>query len=191
MGTRRLIQQADERLHVNNFLSRFNRSHRSDFRVVQEPNPPEAIVRSSRGTIRWIEVTTALWNRRWAEDIISYANPDESYKPIDKGPYRNVTDEFNRNFVGILQKKLGKKSYVDALRKYGPGYLIIAIRHPFYLDINNLRKYWATTVDDMGCFRSVFVTFRSLNEYRFSRLPIISPASVGNSRTNALLEICH
>jgi len=55
MSDRRPIQQALERAYVDYFLDWFNRAYRTDFKVISESNPPEAIVRSSRAT-RWVEV---------------------------------------------------------------------------------------------------------------------------------------
>jgi hypothetical protein len=65
MVGRRPVQQEHERAYVDHFITWFNRAYRTNFKVIDEPNPPEAIIRSSR-TTRWIEVSTAFWSNAYA-----------------------------------------------------------------------------------------------------------------------------
>ena len=173
MVDRRPIQQADERFFVAQFLKWFNRAYRSNFQVVEEPNPPEAIIRSSR-TTRWVEVSTAFWNSAYAKDLYSFATPDEEHKPVEPGTNYGMDQSLAFNFVSVLKKKLEKKSYVPYRDKYGPGYLIVPIRHPWFdgETVRLMKEAWNDcTVNDIRCFRSVRIAFPSLNKISFYRWP--------------------
>lgn len=171
MTNRRRIQQAHERAHVDYFLNWFNHAYHSNFRVVSEPNPPEAVIRSSR-TTRWLEVSTAFWNEAYAKDLYSYATPGEEHKPVGSGTFEAVDKCFAQHFVSVVKKKLEKKSYLPWLERFGPGYLIVPIKHPWFdgQTISWMRDEWKEcTIKDIGCFRSIYITFPSLNEIRVKR----------------------
>lgn len=173
MTDRRPIQQAHERAFVDHFLAWFNRAYRTDFKVVSEPNPPEAVIRSST-TTRWIEVTTAFWNEAYAKDLYSYATPGEEHKPVGPGPFQGMDNAFARSFVSVVKKKLEKQSYVPSRDQYGTGYLVVPIKHPWFdgQTVSHMKDAWAaSTVNDLGCFRSVYIAFQSQNTIRLSRLP--------------------
>ena len=171
MSGRRHVQQAHERAQVAIFLEWFNRCYRSQFRVIAEPNPPEAVVQSGK-TVRWVEVSTAFWSDEYAQDEYSYVTPGEKHRPISKGPFVNVDAQFSRRFVSVVKKKLEKKSYLPCKAKYGPGYLVIPILFPFFdgRTYSKMREEWShASINDLGCFRAAFITFRSLNGTRVQR----------------------
>lgn len=174
MADRRPIQQAHERAYVEHFLNWFNRAYRSDFQVISEPNPPDAVIRSSK-TIRWVEVSTAFWNEAYAKDLTSYATPGEDHKPVGPGPFHDMDKEFAQSFISVVKKKLEKKSYVFWHEQHGPGYLLIPIKHPGFDEqtITSMKDAWQNCrINDLGCFRSVYIAFPSHNQIRFSRWPI-------------------
>ena len=173
MVDRRPIQQAHERAYVDHFLDWFNRAYRSDFKVISEPNPPEAVIRSSR-SIRWVEVSTSFWNEAYAKDLYSFATPAETHKPVGQGPFQDMDNTFAANFVSVVKKKLEKKSYVPWRDQHGPGYLVVPIKHPWFdkQTVGRMRDAWAASaINDLGCFRSVYVAFPSSNTIKFSRWP--------------------
>ena len=171
MIDRRPLQQSHERFFVEQFVNWFNSAYRSNFQVISEPNPPEAIIRSSR-TTRWVEISTAFWNSAYAHDLCSYATPNETHKPIVPGPYINMDQEFVNNFISVIKKKLEKTSYLEWREKYGPGYLIIPIKHPFFerQTVTFMKEALAVcSINDLGCFRRIYIAFSSMNRIRFSR----------------------
>jgi len=174
MVGRRKIKKEHEQFHVKNFLDWFNKAYKSDFKVIGEPDPPEAIIRSSATTTRWIEISTAFWNVAYARDLNSYANPYEDHKPIKKGSHLDMDSEFANNFINVLVKKLEKKSYLEVKKKYGAGYLVIPIYFPFLdkFTISLMKEEWANRVySDLGCFRSIRICYKNLNEWVFYRWP--------------------
>lgn len=171
MANRRPVQQSHERAYVGHFLNWFNRAHGSNFQVNCEPNPPEAVIRSSK-TTRWIEVSTAFCSDAYARDLYSYATAGETHKPVGLGPFQDMDSRFAQNFVSVVKKKLEKKSYVPWKAKYGPGYLVIPISHPWFdrQTVSSMKVAWEKClIDDLGCFRNVYMAFSSRNEIKFSR----------------------
>jgi len=159
MADRRPIQQAHERAFVDYFLDWFNRAYHSDFKVISEPNPPEAVIRSSR-TTRWVEVSTAFWNEQYAKDLYSLATPGEAHKSVGNGPFQDMDNFFSGNFVSVVKKKLEKKSYIPWRDKYGPGYLVLPIKYPWFdgKTVACMRDRWAaTTINILGCFRGIYM----------------------------------
>lgn len=174
MADRRPIQQAHERAYVDHFLNWFNHEYQSNFEVVSEPNPPEAVIRSSSTTC-WVEVSTAFLSVAHAKDLYSYATPGEVHKPVGPGPFLDMDEHFAQSFVSVIKKKLEKKSYVPWSTKHGPGYLVIPIPNPLFdgQTVAAMKSAWKKCdINDLGCFRSIYIALPSGGEIRFSMWPI-------------------
>lgn len=167
----RIVQEAHEWFTVSLFLESFNRRYHSNFAVVEKPNPPEAIIRSGRMT-RWVEVTTAYWNKSFAIDVRSYATEGEIHRPIGDGVFVSPDSEFSENFVSVVKKKLEKPNYAKFRDSYGPGYLVVSVQYPQFREhtMRYIAKAWSSLVlNDQGCFRSIYLTYRtSTGRYRVS-----------------------
>ena len=81
---RQEVQKAHEQFTTKLFLKWFNRKHRSQFIVVDEPDPPEAIIQSGK-TTRWVEVTTVYWNAAFAQALNSYVIEGECINLFQTG----------------------------------------------------------------------------------------------------------
>jgi hypothetical protein len=170
---RRSIQEAHERFVVKQLLDALNRRHRASFVVTAEPNPPEAIIHSGR-TVRWVKVVTAFWNKAEAKDLYSYATPGEQHVPGNEGLLMNMTPEFSKSFAVTVQSKLEKSTYLPFRELYGPGYLAVSIQFPFFGrdTLPFMRRQWRSReVQDLGCFRSVYLVYRLFNGYQIERWP--------------------
>lgn len=172
---RSTIKEKHERFQVGLLIKELDRRHRSNYRVIAEPDPPEAIIQSGR-TTRWAEVVTAYWNDEYARDLNSFATPGETHVSVGNGPFMNMDEEFASKFVAAVKSKLEKKGYAPFRDKYGPGYLLVSIHYPF-LDSDSMelaeQKWAQATVHDHGCFRSVYVTFRIFEGYRVVRWKVM------------------
>ena len=129
---------------------------------------PEAIIRSGR-TTRWVEVTTAFWNQAFAIDVYSYATEGEVHKPIDHRVFVGPDQEFAASFVAVVKQKLEKATYAQFKDRYGPGYLVVSVQYPLFGEhtMRYIAKSWSSlTVNDQGCFQSVYVAHRVFNGYR-------------------------
>lgn len=172
MNKRRHIQQAHERSVVKDFLNWFNAKHGTKYIVIDEPNPPEAVIRSVRRT-RWVEVGDVFWTGKYAHDLYSYATPGETHRPVGTGPFVDMGILFAERFKKVLEQKLTKQSYKPYYEKYGPGFLILCMHHP-WLDKLTIRemKGHSDKIDKeqyTGFFDDVFISFSSLNKRAFMK----------------------
>lgn len=169
---RRRVQIAHERFVVNDFLNKFNHWHHSDFKVIEEPNPPEAIIQSSRGTRRRLEVTDAFWSDAFAKDLFSYATDGEIHAPSPEGVFVSPSEEFASRFVDVVRKKLEKGTYQGPKQASGLGYLIVSIHYPLFNkhDFLYIQRAWSEVqVNDLGCFRSIYLHYRTFNDYALTK----------------------
>lgn len=168
---RRKVQEAHERFQVGLLLDTLNHRHRSDFKVIEEPNPPEAIIQS-RSTLRWVEVVTAFWNSAFAKDVYSFATEGEKHASVGNGAFMNMDQEFACSFADAVQAKLEKSTYESIRDSYGLGYLLVSVQFPFFSDDTYvyIRNEWRKRqINDRGCFRAVYLTHRIYEGYKVKR----------------------
>lgn len=166
--SRRNIQEAHERFNIKVLLDELNRRHRANYRVISEPNPPEAIIQTNHKT-SWVEVTSAFMNRQFAEDAWSFATPGETHRPMPNQVIVEPDSQFAANFVSVIKKKLEKKSYEEFRDRYGPGYLLVSVQYPLFgRDTHRfMRNAWeSATITSLGCFRSIYLVIRTYGGYR-------------------------
>ncbi len=172
MANRRPVQEQHERAVVRDFLAWLNARRGTHFKVIAEPNPPEAIIQSVRAT-RWVEVTDAFWTDGYAQDIYSYATASEEHKPYGPGFFAGMDALFARRFAQALANKLKKRSYLPSLKKYGQGYLLVPIQHPFFNGntVEEMKEFWRARqpVENLRCFKEVYIAFSSLNRRTFRK----------------------
>lgn len=171
---RRHVQELHERFNVNLFLKEFNARYHADFKVVGEPNPPEAIIQSKH-TTRWVEVTTAYLNEAYAIDLNTYAVKGEKHLPSSAttsgNAEINVDDEFAKHFVRVVRNKLEKPNYESYFRAHGKGYLVVSIKDPFFgqSTLAAIQRVWdSAAVSDKGFFKSVYIVYPIFGEYKVS-----------------------
>jgi hypothetical protein len=172
MVNRRPVQEQHERAVVRDFLVWLNARRGTYFKVIAEPTPPEAIIRSVRVT-SWVEVTDAFWTDGYAKDLYSYATPSEEHKPVGPGPFVGMDESLARRFAQALANKLKKRSYLPFLEKYGQGYLLVPLHHPCFNGgtVQEMKNLWRARqpVENLGCFKEVYIAFSSLNRRTFRR----------------------
>lgn len=170
MNKRRRVQELHERFNVNLFLKEFNARYHADFTVVDEPNPPEAIIQSKRST-RWVEVTTAYLNDAYAIDLNTYAVKGEKHQPREKEAVVNPDEQFAKQFVRVVKKKLEKPTYEPFFRQYGKGYLIVSIKDPLFgqSTLAAVQQVWdKAQVLDNGFFKSIYIIYPVFGAYKVS-----------------------
>lgn len=165
---RRTTQEAHERFNVSTFVDEINRRHRASYRVIEEPNPPEAIIQS-KGKTSWVEVASAYMNRSFAEEVWSHATQGENPRPMPSEVIVGADAQFAANFAETVKKKLEKKSYEPFRDRYGLGYLVVSVQYPLYgIDTpRSMQRAWqGTRVEDRGCFRSIYLVVRRYRGYQ-------------------------
>ena len=88
----------------------------------------------------------------------------------------DMDDEFAMKFVTAVKSKLEKIGYIPFLKRYGPGYLLVSIHYPFFdsESMELVEQKWAeVAVKDLGCFRSIYITFRVFKGYKVVRWKVI------------------
>jgi len=168
---RAAVKQAHERAQVNLLTNMLNNRYGSSYEVILEPEPPEAIIKSNR-TISWVEVVTAYLNNEFARDINSSVTEGETHHSISGTLIVGPDAQFCQNFTASVRAKLEKKTYEKFRDQYGPGYLVVSIQNPFFDDetLSMINQYWSSLqVADLGCFRSVYLTYRVTHGYRIRR----------------------
>lgn len=172
MVKRRSVQQQHEYAVVQDFLAWTNARRGTQFKVIAEPNPPEAIIRSVRVT-RWVEVTDAFWTDAYAQDLYSHATPGEEHKPLKGGPFCGMDETFAHRFVQAVANKLKKPSYLPFLEKHGKGFLLVQINHPWFngRTVCEMKDHWLAKqpVQNLGCFKDVYIAFHSANGRAFRK----------------------
>lgn len=165
---RRRVQEQHERFNVNLFLREFNARYQADFKVIEEPNPPEAIIQSKR-TKRWVEVTTAYLNQDYAIDLNTRAVAGEKHLPSRESMVANPDEAFAKHFVKVVKSKLEKASYAPCYEAHGKGYLVVSIKHPLFAQatLATIEKHWdAMQISDKGFFKSVYIVYPVFNSYK-------------------------
>lgn len=170
MNQRRRLQVLHERFNVNLFLKEFNARYHADFKVIGEPNPPEAIIQS-KNTTRWVEVTTAYLSKEYAVDLHTDAVKNEKHQPRSKDVSFEPNVSFAKQFVSVVTKKLEKSTYEPFFKKHGKGYLVVSIQNPLFdqrtlattLDIWNKSQ-----VSDQGFFKSIYIVYPVFDHYKVS-----------------------
>lgn len=156
------IKKENERFHINNFMEWLNKTYHSSYRVIAEPEPPEAII-ESKYRRSWIEISNAYMSAEYAQDLVSYVTPGEKHKSVNGEISVDIDRNAAKKFVNVVKKKLEKKSYLPVAEEYGPGYLIIPIYNPFFDEhtLSLMKEEWKKTeINDLGCFKSVRISFQ-------------------------------
>lgn len=170
MNRRRRVQELHERFNVNLFLKEFNARYHADFKVVDEPNPPEAIIQS-KNTTRWVEVTTAYQSKAYAIDLNTYAVKGEKHQPRQQNEIVNHDEQFAKQFARVVAKKLEKPSYAPFFKRYGKGYLVVSIKDPLFgqSTLKAIQNIWdEALVLDQGFFKSIYIVYPVFNAYKVS-----------------------
>jgi len=159
---------------VCRYLDWVNSTRGEEFAVIEEPEPPEAII-ASRNCTTWVEVLDVFYSDDWARDKYTYATPGEKHQPMGPGPYVNMDQLFVKRFIRELRKKLTKTSYIPFRDQYGPGILLVGIHHPWFDEetVRMMREAYLAEdwSNSLGCFDGIYYSFRSMNQTVFKRWP--------------------
>lgn len=130
MPKRDEIQAAHEAAVLESFI-KYQASLGKEMRVVDTPDPPDAIV-TIGGKETWIELTNAFLHRRLAESITSYAADDMEHKGLPNGRLQVVEPDkmYGRILEEIILKKYKKRSLKKTYEELGAGILLVGIQNP-------------------------------------------------------------
>lgn len=124
----REIQPAHEESVLNSF-SEYYRSLGRNIKVVDRPDPPDAIVEIDN-EICWIEITDAFQSSDWAQSITSYAADDKEHKPYQRRIICEPDEEACEKVREVIIKKVEKESLNKVAAKSGKGILLVGCYTP-------------------------------------------------------------
>jgi hypothetical protein len=173
MNTRKIIKNSHEYYVVNQFISWYNKRHRTRYTIVAKPDPPDAIVRSKRRT-QWIEHCDIYRHGDEAREEYSAIIPGERFVSHSEHPIFEPDDRTASALLTSIASKISKTSYEDHVKKYGKGILIANERDPLFSSstIHTIKKRILGAQIDIEAshFKSVYLGFRVKNGLQFIKL---------------------
>ncbi|WP_419783143.1 hypothetical protein [Maridesulfovibrio sp.] len=147
------IKEDQERSILDDFIEWLNEDD-DKYKLVETPDPPDGVVLDKSDDEKfWVEVTSAYFDRAWAEDINSYAAPNREHKDMSGKGFGDMDRKVADEIKAIVQQKMSKSSYGEVYESYGQGILVVKVYSPWtvggdvfdYLDdlndINNETGY--------------------------------------------------
>ncbi|MDF7809649.1 hypothetical protein P4E94_19580 [Pontiellaceae bacterium B12219] len=170
MNDRKPIKDAHERFIVDQFIQWWEKETQEQFEVISRPEPPEAIIESSKRK-SWIEVTDTFYSDEWAKDLYSKATPEENHIPMEEGFHYGMDEQTAIRFSSLLKQKLSKTSYKKTFDLYGAGILIVVMKSPWFdAETCKMMREACNQTDwtsNKGYFDQVYLSFRSMNQQVF------------------------
>lgn len=143
-------------------LAEHNRLHGSTLELVDQPDPPDAIL-SDGHTTTWMEHTDAFFSGEWARDLTTSA-ASVAHKPMEQRGYFEPDAQLAAEFCRGVLEKAGKSTYAACIAQYGPGILVVGLESP-WLDedtLHEIDKAWADLgkPDISATFSHVYLGYR-------------------------------
>lgn len=127
---RQALRDFRENAIIQEFVQWLNAHESTDLRIVERPDPPDAILTCS-SAVTWMELTDIVRNKDEAEELFSYmATGSPTHR--HEGLAINGNDVLPEVFLATLHNKLVKTSYLDVYKKYGRGILLLNEVDPLF-----------------------------------------------------------
>lgn len=170
MKPRERIKQTHEDAVIEKFLSWYNSTHETKFKIIDKPEPPDAVAQDE-GKYIWIEHADIYRSSEEAREERSAVTPGE--KPYQRQEHL-ISEPDKRMaiaFVFTLNKKLSNNSYRNWYEKYGPGILILTERDPLFdqstWDCISEELNSCSFENDKGYFKKIFLGYRIMGGLSF------------------------
>lgn len=162
MSTPAKIKEEHEVAVLHAALAKHNRLHGLELKIVDRPEPPDAILSDGNATT-WIEHTDAFFSHEWARDLTTNA-ASVVHVPMEQRGYAEPDAQLAAVFCDRVIEKAAKKSYASLVSQYGPGILVVGLESP-WLDsdtIEEINRAWAQrgAPDLSATFRYVYLGYR-------------------------------
>ncbi len=162
---RRKIKKIHERESIAAFLRHYNLVQKSNYKVVEAPDPPDAIISNSS-------------SKKWLEHCDAYRSPDEAQEDYESGhhhsgPIPSPDCEIINAIVGTIRSKLSLQSYSKIYSELGPGILVVVCRDPLFSypvleELVDVLKEGKDHFNDSRYFDAIYMTWNCSE--RFIRL---------------------
>lgn len=163
MSDYRDIKQKHEATVVADFVAWLNRTSDTNWAVSERPNPPDAIITDGK-TTSWVEHADLYRSWEEARSETSFVSPGKEHAPHSENPISDPDRRIAMELMALLQKKLTNCSYRPFYEKYGPGFLVISERDPFFDDatiaeIDRISEELKIS-NDLGYFKKLYLAIR-------------------------------
>jgi len=178
MKPREQIKQTHEDAVVDQFLSWYNSKHETKFKVIDKPEPPDAVAQENEKYL-WIEHADIYRSSEEAREERSTVTPGEKPYERQEHPIVEPNKRVAVAFVSTLNNKLSKDSYEKWYEKYGPGILVLTERDPLFdqstWDCISTELDSCSFEHDKGYFKEVFLGYRSMGGLAFIEVKYRNP----------------
>lgn len=168
----REIQPAHEESVLRSFGDYYQKQGH-EFKVVDRPDPPDAIVEIGREKC-WIEITDAFQSFDLAQSITSYAADDKVHKPYQRRLIFEPDQEACGKVREVIIKKVQKQSIRDVAAKFGKGILLVGCYTPLTTPQEIIELAKESIIKELSgeadVFESIFLYENSQNGHVFTRL---------------------
>jgi len=173
MRLRDQVSDAHQNAVVDQFVVWLNLEKKTEFRVEERPNPPDAIIANGEITT-WVEHTDLYRNSDEARSELTFVTPGEEHIPHSERPIVDPDNRIAHRLVERMRDKLSKSSYAESFYKYGQGYLVISERDPLFNDdsLETICTVIEDTVfsEDKKYIKEVYLAVRGISKLRFIRV---------------------
>lgn len=140
-----------------NFLS----NSAEAYKVITMPDPPDAVLNSSVGSVVWVEITDVFRSEEEAREAYSYSIGSEN---VYKRPNEIIVEpdeKINISTVERIEKKLSKNNYLEIVKKYGKGSLVLYVYDPLFdqATLNKILSQFYEVVFENPFFKSVYIDY--------------------------------
>jgi len=140
------------------------------YSVVETPDPPDAILKSTDGKFVWIEITDVFRSEKEARDAYSFATGGDYQRPQEViiEPDKMIS----YSTVEGVERKLDKISYRGALDKHGKGVLVLWIYDPLFTNstLERVKKEFDTQSLTSDYFKEVYIYWPDTTSRKFERI---------------------
>ena len=179
-NARREIQQRHEYAILTLFAQHLSSPTGSTYELVEQPDPPDGVLRSQSGQRIWVEVADIYRSVDEAHEERSHVTPGEGWFVHREHPIVSLDERTAVAAISVIKNKIAKDNYQPISEKYGLGILIVCERDPLF-DENTLTEIRDRVRNEMSRLRSVSKGFLG-KVYLYQ-----SPA---NGRLGAFHELC-
>lgn len=148
---------------VDDALEMLNQYWINDFRVVERPDPPEAILKDGVGKFCWIEHVCAYRSKDEAHECWSYATPGEKPHVREEALIVDPDERIVHSIIANMKNKFGKSSYKGCVERFGPGKLLVSVFDPLFTEhtLELLKqRLQSEFFSDQVNFSEVYLRFR-------------------------------
>ncbi|TKS57969.1 MAG: hypothetical protein EWM72_03325 [Nitrospira sp.] len=153
-NARREIQQGHEYAILTLFAQHLSSLTRLTYELVEQPDPPDGVLRSQSGQYIWVEVADIYRSVDEAHEERSHVTLGEDLFVHREHPIVSPDERTAIAAISVIKNKIAKNNYQPISEKYGLGILIACERDPLF-DENTLTEIQERVCNEMIRLQSI------------------------------------